>query len=245
MNKDEEIRQHNASVKQHHESSSASNERASFDDLGLTKRNADFVFRFNRGLGQADSKLSPEQKTTIVKQMVDELLNAQKTGQTAKNLYGSVQDHLQAILHPKPKPADMKKNYWPNAIYNFFVFLAVFALIYGFSSIAIKNPAESKNGGFLTIFLPAIAAGLGMPKITSLFLPNVKYKTSGIIRFLEMIGLFAIWIVIFYATVLLPISLNPELPPMVNIIIGLIAVAAAFYINIKYDVNSIFGNRRR
>ncbi|WP_054658622.1 DUF1129 family protein [Apilactobacillus ozensis] len=63
-------------------------ERSEFDNLGLTKKNADYMFRFNREL--TTTKLAAEKKAELVRQMIKELIDSQKHGVTARNLYGTV-----------------------------------------------------------------------------------------------------------------------------------------------------------
>ncbi len=53
-----------------------------FDNIGLTKRNAEYMFKFNQALGP--TKFSAEQKKTIIQSMVQQLLDGQKSGKTAK-----------------------------------------------------------------------------------------------------------------------------------------------------------------
>ncbi|WP_252903881.1 DUF1129 family protein [Secundilactobacillus oryzae] len=69
--------------------------------MGLTKRNADYMFRFNSEIEK--SKLSVEKKAEAVNQMVQELLEGQKSGKTAKGMYGSVQERVDYVVNGPAK----------------------------------------------------------------------------------------------------------------------------------------------
>ncbi len=98
------------------------NEHEVFDNIGLTKRNADYMFRFNQAL-QA-TKLSTEKKAEIVKNTTAELLEGQKTGKTAKNMYGGdVNAHIKEIVEGPKRPAGAPDPYWPSALHNGLNFL--------------------------------------------------------------------------------------------------------------------------
>ncbi|WP_054661016.1 hypothetical protein [Secundilactobacillus kimchicus] len=60
--------QRNAGVKQDR-NSAVKEERSAFDNIGLTKRNADYMFRFNQAL-QNVTKLDTDKKTEIVQGML-------------------------------------------------------------------------------------------------------------------------------------------------------------------------------
>ena len=100
-----------------------------FDNIGLTKRNAEYMFKFNQALGP--TKFSAEQKKTIIQSMVQQLLDGQKSGKTAKNMWGTVDQKLQNTVHPPARPADPRRDYWKNAGYNAVLFLTIFFLMYG------------------------------------------------------------------------------------------------------------------
>jgi Uncharacterized membrane-bound protein conserved in bacteria len=74
----------------------AVSERAAFDNLGLTKRNAEYMYRFNKAL--ENTKLSPDKKAAAVQDMVNELVAGQKSGKTAKNLYGDIDERVKLVV---------------------------------------------------------------------------------------------------------------------------------------------------
>ena len=54
----------------------------------LTKKNEDFIFHFKKLLAQ-NGQLSPEKIESVTNEVTEKLLEAQRTGTTAAQLYGT------------------------------------------------------------------------------------------------------------------------------------------------------------
>lgn len=78
-----ENKQRNAAAQQHHKSGRKATYEE-FDQLGLTKRNIEYLVRFKAAL--AETNVLAEKQADIIKTMIDEILAAQKKGITAKGL---------------------------------------------------------------------------------------------------------------------------------------------------------------
>ena len=239
------LRNRNARAKQRqYHVSSKRRDRQTFDNLGLTKRNADYMFRFNKAFRGV--KLNHARKQTIINQMVSELQQNQKKGMTARNQYGTIQHRIHMILHPPKKSVPMNHNYWPNAIYNMLIFFILFNILYGITYL-ISKQAQNERGaaGFVGLVITSIVAGLGMPVITRLFDDRIQHTHNGLVRGLVMIAMFLIWMAVFYLTALLPRAINPIFNPGVNLIIAVIGIAAAFWVHKNYNVTSAFTRPKR
>ncbi|MCK8625088.1 DUF1129 domain-containing protein [Apilactobacillus sp. M161] len=214
-------------------------ERSEFDNLGLTKKNADYMFRFNREL--TTTKLDAEKKSNIIRQMVKELLDSQKNGVTARGLYGTVSQRINAILNPPKKPVDFKANFWPNAVYNALAFYIIFNVLYGVMLLINRSQAAYNQAmGIVSITLIAIVVGIGMPLIYNMMDMNVKHKYNGWMRALFIILIFMGWIVMFTISSLIPRGINPVVSPYVNFGLAVISIAAAIYTYHKYDITVNF-----
>ncbi|WP_429970477.1 DUF1129 domain-containing protein [Fructilactobacillus sp. Tb1] len=240
-----ENNQRNAGVQQHHTSGRKATYEE-FDKLGLTKRNIDYLVHFKDAL--AETKVPAERQTAIIEEMTTEILAAQKKGITAKGLYGTVTEKVTNTVNPPRKPAGpmTKERYIIDASYNVLWFLILFSFMY--AAMFWVSPAQAKQGGvagITCIILSSVIAGVGMPVVTQLFAPGVKHKYNGLVRSIMMVALFMVWMMVFYGTNMLPAGLNPVVSPIVNVVIGALALVGVLYMRTKYTITSgLFAGRR-
>lgn len=219
----------------------ASNERAAFDNLGLTKRNAEYMYRFNKAL--EPTKLSAEKKAAAVQDMVNELVEGQKSGRTAKNLYGDIDDRVKYVVEGPQKDEAIigGPNYWPNMVYNALTFFMIFNLMFGimylFSPKLLKT---SQPVGITAILISALVAGFILPIMPRLFDPKIKHKYNGWIRVTLFILGFLVWMAMFYLAQALPAVVNPVLMPWPSIIVGVVSLAAMMWVRRRYHIRGSF-----
>ena len=210
-----------------------------FDNLGLTKRNTSYMYRFSKAFRRV--KMADAKKKKIVHQMIRTLKTEQRKGVTARRKYGTVQQRIHSILHPPKKVVPMNHNYWPNAIYNMLIFFIMFNVLYGITYLISRRAAGEKGAaGFVGLVLTSVVAGLGMPIITRLFDDRIKHTHNGLVRGLVMVGMFLAWMAVFYLSSMLPRPLNPVFNPWINIALAIVSIGAAFWVHQKYDVSSAF-----
>ncbi len=204
-----------------------------FDNIGLTKRNAEYMFKFNQAI--AGTKLTPQKQAETVQQMVKELLEEQKKGKTARNMWGTVDERVQQILNPpKPKP-DARRDYWPNAMYNALLFFVIFTFLYGITFFFAKGGTKGMMG-ITGIILSSIIAGLGIPAMTMVIQPGVKHKYPLWMRIIGLIGFLVVWIGIFFLAGLIPPVLSPVLNPYVYLALGIIGAVGAFFVKRNFNI---------
>ncbi|GEO70093.1 DUF1129 domain-containing protein [Levilactobacillus acidifarinae] len=221
----------------------ATNERTAFDNLGLTKRNADYMFRFNKAL--EGTKLTPEKKAAAVQEMVTELVEGQKSGKTAKNLYGDIADRVAYVVDGPKREAETKifggPDYWPNMAYNTLTFFMIFTLLFGVMYLfSPKLMQTSSPVGITAILVSALIAGFLLPVMPKLFDPKIKHRFNGWIRFLLTLVGFAVWMIFFYFAQLLPKAINPVLMPWPSIIVGLLSIAGMVWLRRRYTIRGGF-----
>ncbi|GAF37435.1 hypothetical protein FD41_GL001567 [Lentilactobacillus farraginis DSM 18382 = JCM 14108] len=204
-----------------------------FDNIGLTKRNADYMFRFNQEI--AKTKLTPQQQADLVHQMVEALLTGQKSGKTARNMWGTVDQKVQSVLNPPKRPADPRRDYWPNAFYNMLLFFVIFTFLYGIMFFFSKGNARGTMG-ITGIVVTSIIAGLGIPAMTMLIQPGVKHKYPLWLRIIFMILFLVVWMGIFFTASFIPAVINPVLNPYVYIGLGVIGVVGAFFVKRNFRI---------
>lgn len=232
-------RPRNAAVHQDR-NSAAKNERAAFDNIGLTKRNADYLFRFNQALEA--TKLSTEKKAEIVKKTTSELLDGQKTGKTARNLYGSdINAHIKEIVEGPKRPAGTPDPYWPSAFYNGMNFFTMFCFMFGL--MFLFAPAAQKDNqsvGMFSIILSSVIAGIALPIIPRAFDSKREHKYSLWIRVLAALAFLIAWLFLFTLTALLPSYLNPSIGAWPMIIVGVVAALTSYIIKTHYHLTQGF-----
>lgn len=237
MSNNEEKR--NANVHQDH-NRAAKQGHQRFDNLGLTKRNAEYMYKFNQALNA--TKLSDDKKVNTIDTMLAELKEGQKSGKTARNMWGTVEQKVANTVNPPQKEVGvMGANYWPNAAYNTLMFFMIFTLLYGITSFMAKNADTTTTMGITGIIVSSLVAGATIPLVSNLFDPKAKHKYSGWMRILFLIGLFLVWMVIFFGAAVIPRVINPIMPPSVDIILGIIAAVGMWFVKRNYTIsNTIF-----
>ncbi|MEE6711603.1 DUF1129 domain-containing protein [Pediococcus acidilactici] len=207
----------------------------------LTKRNADFMHRLRKEL-QA-SKLSDEQRQAALIDTETQLLEGQKTGTTAKQLFGTPTDRFKAIVEV-PKKAKMEaqsNNIWLRAADNGLIFMALFAAMYALMMLIQPKTFQEAPGsaagpaGILAIILTSAVGGLGIAYIYRLFVNRKKrpslWKQTGI-TVLAVI----LWIIFYTAFGALPPAINPMLPLAGYIILAVAAFAGRWYLRRKFHI---------
>ncbi|WP_343034647.1 DUF1129 family protein [Lentilactobacillus kribbianus] len=215
---------------------SAKEGRRRFDNIGLTKRNADYMYRFSQALSKTN--LSDEVRTNTMDTMLNELKEGQKSGKTARNLWGTVDEKIETTVHPPRKEGQLiGPDYWPNVLYNFFMFLMIFSLLYGITHYISKNNANAAMG-ITGIFISSAVAALTIPFVSDMFAPNVKHKYNVWIRILFVAGIFLLWMEAFYLAAMIPRGLNPILDANVYIGLGVLSFGLMWFVRSRFNVRS-------
>jgi uncharacterized membrane-anchored protein len=240
-------RNRNAGARQGH-NTTAKNERAAFDNIGLTKRNSDYMFRFNQAL--QGTKLPVDKKSEIITETIEALKEGQKTGKTAKNLYGGdVNVRVKELVEGPKRPEGADDPYWPSALYNGLTFFAIFSIMFGI--MYLLSPSTQKNSqpvGIISIIFSAVIAGLALPLVPRLFDPKRDHKYSLWARIPMVIVFVIAWLLLFYAMAYLPFYLNPVLTAWPQLILGALAGLGSFYVRRRWDLQQGFfssGSSRR
>ncbi|KRM59567.1 DUF1129 domain-containing protein [Secundilactobacillus malefermentans] len=215
------------------------NEHSAFDNLGLSKRNADYMFRFNQEIEK--TKLSVEKKTEVVNEMVQELVDGQKSGKTAKNMYGDVSERIDYVVNGPAKDPNADDPYWPSALYNGLIFFMIFNVMFGaIMLLSPKTAASSQPVGIVSIFISSALAGLALPYMSTIFDPKRKHKQSIWVRLLVVIALFVVWMGLFYITSAIPSVANPVLQSWPAVIVGVLSGGGALLIRRQYGLKKGF-----
>ncbi|MBZ6014633.1 DUF1129 domain-containing protein [Leuconostoc gelidum subsp. gelidum] len=202
----------------------------------LTKKNEDFIFRFKKLMLQ-NSQLSADKIAEVTNEVEQKLIEAQGTGQTAAQLYGTPTQAVQQFLDPRKlakKLHDYK--FWNLAADTSLAILMLFCAVFGLSLFFSKS-TTNQGAGIVSLFLIAILGGSIYTAVILKLTPDPKkIKNNGQknYRWLYLIGAVAAWIIGFIVLGLLPQVINPTLPPVAYIVLA-IAAYGAFRWNRQYS----------
>lgn len=194
------------------------------DNSQLTKKNEDFIFRFKKILAQ-DSKLTAEQLEDITEDVSTQLREAQGTGVTATQIFGTPTQAAQKYLDPKvtaKKLHDYK--FWVLSLDTSLVIFMLFSAVFGFSLFFAKQQTN-QGAGIVSLLLISILGGSIYTNIVLKLTPNPKLSQdpSSTKRWLYLAGAVIAWLVGFLVLGMLPTVINPTLPSIAYIILAIVA----------------------
>ncbi|QBO36408.1 DUF1129 domain-containing protein [Periweissella cryptocerci] len=226
MTEEENKQPRNANVVQEHHgdvSETTGKNISGFGNLGLTKRNEDFMFQLNKHLDA--SGMVGGDKRVALEEVVEELKAGQKAGKTAKQLYGTASEKAASINQPKRQGlSGNNKGFWPNAIDTALMFFAMFSLVFGISMMTAKGNTGATYG-IVGLLLTAISGGLIFAYIQGILAPaNPDNRKPIWFRIVITILAVLIWMAFYGVSfTVIPKALNPGLPGFVYIILAVIA----------------------
>ncbi|MFD1432477.1 DUF1129 family protein [Lacticaseibacillus yichunensis] len=122
----------------------------------LTRKNDEYVFKLRRQM--TDSALSDERQEQILKDILPEILTAQRKGQPATALYGPVSAKASALIYA-PKPIK-KAPLWLSMIDISLIFMAILALVNGVMMYFVKSKDAGTTQGIIPLLMMSITAGV-------------------------------------------------------------------------------------
>lgn len=189
----------------------------------LTKKNEDFMFHFKKLMAQ-NGQLSPEKIEAVTNEVTEKLLEAQRTGTTAAQLYGTPTQAVAQFLDPKQTARKLHEyKFWELALDTSMAILMLFAGVFGLSLFFSKQ--ASQGAGIVSLLLIAFLGGSLYTAVVLKLTPNPKVSTatSRSRRWLYLGLAMVAWVLGFIVLGLLPPIINPTLPPVAYIIVAIAA----------------------
>lgn len=206
----------------------------------LTKKNEQYIFDLKKSLNAAN--LSEEAQALALQEILPELVTGQKSGRTARQLFGTVSERTQAILEkPEEKPESSPFWMWLDN-----TLLLLGALTIMMSVMAMLSNSKAQSMGLLTYILGAMSGGY-------VFYLLYKYvyqydrptadkenrpgwlKTGAI-----LVASMFLWLIVFTGSMALPAVFNPILDPMIAIVIGGVSLGVRYLLKKKYNMHGSF-----
>lgn len=209
----------------------------------LTKRNEQYIFDLKKALKAAN--LTEEEITLALHEILPNLVAGQKSGQTARQQFGTVSERVAYIL-AKPKEAKEVEP-WKLWLDNTLLFFAMLAILNGVMNLISKG--QGITAGVLSLVVTSAIGGLifyYMYKwIYQYEKPGAdKSKKPKMWKSMLILAVGTIiWIFVYTGSMLLPRVVNPVLTPVFLIILGGAVFAGRTWFKKKYDIQGSFFNR--
>lgn len=207
----------------------------------LTKRNQQYIFDLKKSLQAAN--LSEEEMVIAMHDILPTLVEEQKTGKTARQLFGTVSERTEAIINkPQPLPETKPVLMWLD---NSLFILGVFGLMVGVMGLFTNGKAQMY--GLFSLIIGAAIGGFVFYLFYKFF---YQYEQPGADKskrpkmwkaLLMMIPIFFLWMLVWGASSL-PIFdiLNPVMPPIVTMIIGAVALGLRWFLKKQFNIQGSF-----
>jgi uncharacterized membrane-anchored protein len=204
----------------------------------LTKRNEQYIFDLKKSLVAAN--LSEEAQTLALHEILPQLVDGQKSGITARQLFGTVSERTEAILsRPEELPESTPFLMWVD---NTLLVFGVMSVM--FSIMMLWSKGNSQPVGLLTLVLSSMFGGYAfylMYKFVYQYdRPGAdKSKRPGWLKTgVILVASMFLWIVVFAGSSMLPRVINPVLDPIIVIILGGAAIGVRHLLKKKYNIRS-------
>ncbi|MGM0214269.1 DUF1129 domain-containing protein [Enterococcus sp. AZ109] len=214
----------------------------------LTKRNQQYIFDLKKSFAAAN--FSEEQQEEALHDMLPTLVAEQKTGKTARQLFGTVSEHLDAIVN-KPVKNELATKPVLMWLDNFMFLFGLLSLISGAMALFVSRGTQQTATYGLTAIIVASATGGLLFYFMYVFVyqyeqpgadKSKKPKTWKTILILGSMTL--VWFLIFNGAIFLPPALNPIIDPFILVALGALALAARYYLKKRFGiVSSLSGPR--
>jgi uncharacterized membrane-anchored protein len=203
----------------------------------LTKRNEQYIFDLKKSLRAAN--LTEEQTITALNEMLPVLVEEQKTGKTARQLFGTVSERLDAIVN---KPVEQKKSTTASLMWldNFLLLFGLLGIVSGIMGLFVSRGTQAVTYGITALIVASAVGGL---VFYMMYLFVYQYEQPGADKSKKpktwkTILLLVSVTLVFNGAALLPPSLNPILDPIVLIVLSGLALALRYYLKKRFGIIS-------
>ncbi|AYG15759.1 DUF1129 domain-containing protein [Latilactobacillus sp. 5-91] len=201
----------------------------------LSKKNADYLFKFKRALKEED--VSAEKEAEMLAEMLPEMLEAQHKGQPATQIYGPVSTKINQLLHAPKAP--VKTSLQLQMLDNALIFLIMYL---AFNGIAAQFSSKNSNAmiGITSIVITAAMAGVIMTYPMRYTQMPKEQRPPFWKMALIVVGLTLAFVAAYGVTILIPGFMNPVLPAWIQIVIAALLIVVRIYIKRRYKITGTF-----
>lgn len=202
----------------------------------LTNKNTSYIVKLNRQL--KNRGWDDDQVTEVLYSMLPTIVEQQANHITAKKLYGTVTeqaDHLTAGPNRKNNVVE-KSEPWKLYIDGALLLGGLLAVINGVFQLFGNGQTQNPMGA-ATLFINFLLAG-GAMLVIGKYAPEPG-KKGGFMKYILASTLtMLVWMLFFsVGAALIPRVINPVVPPMVSIGIGVLAIIGKYFFKRAFDVH--------
>ena len=192
---------------------------------GLSNRNQAFIWQMVQ-LVDGDTT-----KAALIAEVGAKLLEGQKTGATAKQLFNTPAEALGFKAAATTETEQEGRGYasygfWPLMFDNALAFFMMFSFMFGLTLLFSKANQEGSAGaaGITSLVLTSLLGGALFAIVTQIFAPSKDgKKTAGWIKVIVAVVAFVAWFLAYMAFAFLPTVINPLLPGWVYLVLAVVA----------------------
>lgn len=199
----------------------------------LTNKNEQYIFQLNNRLKELG--YDPVAKEYVINEMLHEIIEAQHAHIPARKIYGTVTEQANSIAGKDfdiPEGEQEKSPTWMIYMDGALLLGGLFSIVNGIG--AYRDPMA--DVGLFQILLNFLLGGLAVLTLTK-YSPK-QGQTKGMLKYiLATVSVMLVWVIaITLALYLLPEILNPTIPPLMIVIIGVAALVAKWYLKKELDI---------
>lgn len=202
----------------------------------LTKKNEQYMLSLNKTL--IEKNMSETKKEDIFNEMLKKLVERQKTGETARQLYGTVTECANQLIDQPEKIQTGPSENWKIALDGGLMIGGLFSLITGLSGL-FSNVEETASAlGIITTLLNFIVGGLVILWISKNMPDRKNPKKGGMFRYIlvSTIGMLSLMVVMTGSMMVIPSAVNVPINAIGNIVVGVLAFVAKYFAKRKLNI---------
>lgn len=193
----------------------------------LTKRNAQYIYDFENSMKNVTLKGKTVEQLKY--EMMLQMIEAQKKGITAKQLFGTVTSYAKVVSEGPKEDLSKPSPNWQLYIDGALLMGSVFMLLSGITN--------SQQLGIVTLILNYFIVGLAMLVMSKAAveykntMKNTTNRWKPTLRYMLLsAGSMIVWFLGLTLAILIPTSLNPLLSREIYLVIGAMTFALRFYL---------------
>lgn len=202
----------------------------------LTKKNEQYMLSLNKTL--IEKNMSETKKEDIFNEMLKKLVERQKTGETARQLYGTVTECANQLIDQPEKIQTGPSENWKIALDGGLMIGGLFSLITGLSGLFNNVEETASSLGIITTLLNFIVGGLVILWISKNMPDRKKPKKGGMFRYIlvSTIGMLSLMVVMTGSMIVIPAAVNVPINAIGNIVVGVLAFVAKYFAKRKLNI---------
>lgn len=228
-------------------------EAATFSTENLTNKNEDYMYQLNKQLEK--SNVTYTKKQELLQETLKQIQEGQKTGKTARAMFGTPTQHAHDLLHPKKKETTQTvadQSLWMLAADNALIFFAIFTgmfAIMGWASPRSLDVKVNGSSGITAIIIISLLGGLIFSWVAKQMVPRVvngkRKRRPFWQRTLIVLGALVVWMAVYFAGNILPNAVNPRPDKVVYVVLALLGLGGDIWFRRQFHVSGILGAAQR